>query len=155
LILAVSTLLHEFGHCFAARAVNGDASEVMLWPLGGLANVDLPQNPRAHFLTAAAGPAVNLLICVACAALLAVAVAPALQPPWLPWWRPWRIDDAGSVALTTWGGGEFKTANVLPVLLARCFWINSVLFWLNVVLVGFPMDGGRMFQAALWPRYGY
>ena len=28
LILAVSTLAHEFGHCFAARAVNGDASEV-------------------------------------------------------------------------------------------------------------------------------
>src|SRR5262249_39044324 len=25
----------------------------------------------------------------------------------------------------------------------------------NVVLIGFPMDGGRMFQCLLWPRWGY
>ena len=34
-ILFFSVLLHEFGHCFAARSVNGDAQEVLLWPLGG------------------------------------------------------------------------------------------------------------------------
>ena len=26
---------------------------------------------------------------------------------------------------------------------------------LNLVLVGFPMDAGRMLQAALWPSLGY
>src|SRR5262245_16632472 len=32
-LLFVSVLLHEFGHCFAARWVNGDAQEVLIWPL--------------------------------------------------------------------------------------------------------------------------
>ena len=61
-LLFVTVLLHEFGHCFAARQVGGDANEVLLWPLGGLAACDVPHNPRAHFFTAAGGPAVNLLI---------------------------------------------------------------------------------------------
>src|SRR5262249_13768063 len=29
--LFFAVLLHEFGHCFGARHVNGDASEVLLW----------------------------------------------------------------------------------------------------------------------------
>src|SRR5688572_21275959 len=41
LLMFVSILLHEFGHCFAARSVEGDATEVLLWPLGGLAYCDL------------------------------------------------------------------------------------------------------------------
>src|SRR5262249_59674786 len=41
-LLLFSVLLHEFGHCFGARLVDGDANEVLLWPLGGLAYVDVP-----------------------------------------------------------------------------------------------------------------
>src|SRR5262245_59066634 len=63
-LLFISVLIHEFGHCFAARSVDGDANEVLLWPLGGLANCDVPNTPRAHFLTAAGGPLANLLLCV-------------------------------------------------------------------------------------------
>ena len=59
-------LLHELGHCFGGRAVGGDAQEILIWPLGGLAFVDVPHHWRAHTLTAAAGPAVNALICIAC-----------------------------------------------------------------------------------------
>ena len=55
-------LLHEFGHCFGARYVDGEAKEVLIWPLGGLAYVDVPHTPRANFITTAAGPAVNVLI---------------------------------------------------------------------------------------------
>src|SRR5258708_6517885 len=36
-ILFVIILLHEFGHCFAARWVGGDAEEILMHPLGGLA----------------------------------------------------------------------------------------------------------------------
>src|SRR5260370_18903756 len=55
-LLLISVLLHEFGHCFAARRQQGEAHEILIWPLGGLANVDVPHTPWAHFFTAAAGP---------------------------------------------------------------------------------------------------
>ena len=63
-LLFLSILLHEFGHCFAARSVDGDATEVLLWPLGGLAYCDVPHTPRANLITALGGPAVNLGLCV-------------------------------------------------------------------------------------------
>src|SRR5438128_11651948 len=50
-LLFVTVLLHEFGHCAGARYVEGDAQEVLLWPLGGLAFVDVPHTPRANLLT--------------------------------------------------------------------------------------------------------
>jgi len=62
-LLFFSVLLHEFGHCFAARSVDGEANEVLLWPLGGLAKCELPHSAWAHFVTAAGGPAVNVLLC--------------------------------------------------------------------------------------------
>src|SRR5438132_4525387 len=61
-LLFAAVLLHELGHCFGARLVDGDAHEILIWPLGGLAAVDVPHTPRANFLTAAAGPLVNLVL---------------------------------------------------------------------------------------------
>ncbi len=88
ILLFFSVLLHEFGHCFAARAVEGDAHEVLLWPLGGLAPLEVPQTPRAHFVAAAAGPAVNALLCVLATVLLAsgnvIPGAPSLLPSFNP-----------------------------------------------------------------------
>lgn len=74
-------LLHEFGHCFAARFVGGEANEILIWPLGGLAFVEVPHYPKPNFIVAAGGPAVNVIICVACAAGLAIAgFFPNLNP---------------------------------------------------------------------------
>src|SRR5687768_5518661 len=84
LILFVSVLLHEFGHCLAARRCGGDGSEVLIWPLGGLANVELPHRPQAHLVTAAAGPATNLLLFAACTLALLFADQKSIQPSWNP-----------------------------------------------------------------------
>lgn len=74
-------LLHEFGHAFGARSVGGDSKEILIWPLGGLAFVEVPHNPRALFIVTAAGPGVNVVICVAAAAALAVGgFLPNLNP---------------------------------------------------------------------------
>jgi Zn-dependent protease len=154
-LLFVSVLLHEFGHCFAARWVDGDATEIMIWPLGGLATVDLPQQPRAHFITAAAGPVVNLLLAGLCVLLLAFTIEPSYQPPWNPLTYILRLDTAGGIDLVTWGGQIERVHHVWPIVLARLFWVNWTLFLLNVVLVCFPMDGGRMLQSLLWPSLGY
>lgn len=149
LLLFVSVLLHEFGHCFAARQVDGDASEILMWPLGGLAYVDIPNTPRAHFITTAGGPVVNLLLCVLCGGVLA---AHEFLPPFSPFW------DAYAPSLHNWyrdvsvKGAELEA---IPSLMARLFWVNWILFWFNMLLVGFPMDAGRLVQAALWPRIGF
>jgi Zn-dependent protease len=155
LILFVSVLLHEFGHCFAARSVHGDAQEVLLWPLGGLANVEIPNRPRAHFLTAAAGPAVNIAIAVVCAVVLIVFLH--YQPSWNPLPGPFLFRDGhGEVVLTQWGGGEKALSPyVAPVWLMRAFWLNYFMALFNILPPAYPLDGGRMWQAALWPSLGY
>jgi Zn-dependent protease len=162
----VSVLCHEFGHCFAARWVDGDATEILMWPLGGLASVDLPHEPRSHFITAAAGPAVNLVLCVVCGFLLAYAADRSYQPPWNPLNTPVRGSPPqlqhdypdhpdSAIGLYDWKGRLHSVTNVWPVLLARLFWVNWTLTLLNLILVCFPMDAGRMLQSALWPSLGY
>ena len=155
LLLFGSVLLHEFGHCFGARHVNGDASEVLLWPLGGLANVDIPNTARAHFITAAAGPLVNFGLCILAAGLLPFLHDQSLQPPWNPLGYPGR-DAGGAVNLTAWSGETVAVSTYSAAAwIARLFWVNYVLFLLNVLIIGFPLDGGRMFQSVLWGYTGY
>jgi Zn-dependent protease len=154
-LLFVCVLLHELGHCAAARLVDGEAREILLWPLGGLAFVDVPHTPRANFITAAAGPLVNLILAGgATAALLAFSI----RPPLSPWWPaifvfPGTNGDIIGADLTTTAGA--LVTNTGLIWLARFFWLNWLLLLLNIVLVGFPMDMGRMLQAALWPRFGF
>jgi len=64
-------LLHEYGHCFGGRAVGGEANDILIWPLGGLAMVDVPHQWRAHTITIAAGPAVNVALCILCGLAIA------------------------------------------------------------------------------------
>jgi Zn-dependent protease len=125
--------------------------------LGGLAFVDIPHNPRAHLITAAAGPFVNVIICLVCAALLVFAhPETAIRPPFYPFPSgfPFRAD--GLVTLSSWGGEAVAFSPYSPAAwLARTFWLSYFLFLFNVVLVAFPLDGGRMLQASLWPYLGY
>jgi Zn-dependent protease len=79
-MLFVIILLHEFGHCFAARKVDGEADEILMWPLGGLAYCAVPHTPRANLITVLGGPAVNVIICVlAGAAIFAASYLPPIN----------------------------------------------------------------------------
>ncbi|MBY0231974.1 MAG: site-2 protease family protein [Gemmataceae bacterium] len=160
LLLFLSVLFHEYAHCFAARGVGGEANEILMWPLGGLAYVDLPHRPGAHFLTAAAGPASNLLLCALCAVLLLFVADRAYVPPLNPFYSGWPARWEGESALVQMVGydGTKRDLHALSspaVWIARLFWVNWFLALLNIVLVGFPLDGGRMLQSALWPHVGY
>lgn len=146
-LLFVSILLHEFGHCFAARQVDGDADEILMWPLGGLASCQVPQLPWAQGVTAAGGPAVNVLLCMGC---LGGLTAYGLVPPLNPLWNPYLPE------LHSWfAAGTVQQPGMVPTFLARLFYVNWILLLFNMVLIGFPMDGGRLLQAILWPRWGY
>jgi Zn-dependent protease len=124
-ILWASVLLHEFGHCWGARRMGGDATEVLLWPLGGLATCEVPMTPRANFVMTAAGPAVNLVL-----AGLAFGIS-------------WVIPDASD------RGG------ITPQFLCTAvIYVNIALFLFNCI-PAFPMDMGRILQVALWIWIGF
>jgi Zn-dependent protease len=156
--LFLSILLHEFGHCFAARWVEGDATEILMWPLGGLASCDVPHTPRANFICVICGPLVNLAICLVCAVFIVGLSDPTFRPTWNPLWYPFRVHEDGRIWLWTWAGYRWDFEGPTPlwlVVLARLFWVNWVLFLFNMVLVAFPMDAGRLLQCTLWKYLGY
>src|SRR6266498_5740860 len=62
LALFVIVLLHEFGHALACRQVGGQANQIVLWPLGGVAYVAPPPRPGATLWSIAAGPLVNAVL---------------------------------------------------------------------------------------------
>jgi Zn-dependent protease len=64
-------LVHEFGHALACRQTGGQADQIVLWPLGGIAFVNPPRRPGAMLWSIAAGPLVN----VALVPLLSIALS--------------------------------------------------------------------------------
>lgn len=139
-------LIHEFGHCIACRRVGGEAFDIVMWPLGGLAMVNPPHNPRAALITTIGGPLVHILLAPVIAGLLlatGVGADVLLFNPLSP-----------SVSL----GALAAHSNAVYYLRVGLFmaWImNFYLFCFNVLLPMFPMDAGRMLQEALWFRMGY
>ena len=92
-------------------------------------------------------PAMRLALIVAAVALLVTGSC------WL-----WALLTVSPVlrGLTTWGGDERVFSPYHPaVWLARVFWVNWFLGLINLLLVGFPLDGGRILQSSLWPWLGY
>ena len=151
-----SILLHEFGHCFGARSMGGQADDIMLWPLGGLAECSyLPATPWANFVFTACGPLVNLILCVVSALVLAFGFEESIRPVFNFFtWYPFR-DSAGKYALTLWNGAALETSSVAVMIAVWAFYINWFLLILNTVLVGLPWDGGNLGRAILWPYVGF
>jgi Zn-dependent protease len=119
-LLFLVILLHEFGHCFAARAVGGDAKEILIWPLGGLAMVDVPHAPRPTFQVAAAGPATNALICIVVAIPLLVAgYIPSLNPLANPFVSEMHNAQDGKVYTSEYGLKVYKKDTVPAELMPQ------------------------------------
>ncbi|MEM6294751.1 MAG: site-2 protease family protein [Myxococcota bacterium] len=58
-----SVLLHEFGHALTARRFGISTRRIVLWPMGGVAQLEGdPRTPRQELLIALAGPAVNFAL---------------------------------------------------------------------------------------------
>ena len=120
--LFASVALHEVGHSLVARAKGSRILEILLLPIGGMARLDrMPHRPADEIQTALAGPAVSLLLGIACVYFLTPLVYPANQ--------------------------------LLAVMVYTLGRINFMLAFFNLI-PSFPMDGGRVFRAALVPRLG-
>ena len=121
LALFLIVTLHEFGHSLACRQVGGQANQIVLWPLGGVAYVNPPQRPGATLWSIAAGPLVN------------VVVAPI-------------IVGIGRVSLL-WGW--YAAVPDLRTLIHAIFYIDVGLLIFNILPV-YPLDGGQILRALLW-----
>ena len=139
-LLFTIVLLHEFGHCFAARRVGGDAHDILMWPLGGLAYADAPNRAWPQFVTAAGGPAVNVVICLFTGAALAL----------LNWQEASNFD----IPLNLLRILHPPYASFLGFYIWWTFTISWALLLFNLVPI-FPMDGGRLLQTLLWFKLGY
>jgi stage IV sporulation protein FB len=124
-------LLHEFGHCAAARRAGLSADDIVLWPLGGVATVGGSGSPATEVGVAAAGPAVNLVVC----GLLLGAMA-AQGIPW------------------DWQNLNVFAPHYAGRLLPDLFRISWMLFAFNLAMPAYPMDGGRILQGVLAMRLG-
>ena len=58
-ILWATVLVHELGHCLAARKLGCLVDSILLWPLGGLAYLSHTDNAKHDLIIAAAGPATH------------------------------------------------------------------------------------------------
>ena len=114
-------VIHELAHALVARSFGCATREILLLPIGGLAQMErLPQRPPQELLVALVGPVANIAI----AAML-----------------------AGVIAIAGWsfatGQPTFAGSIVVPL-----FWSNIALAAFNL-LPAFPMDGGRVLRALL------
>jgi Zn-dependent protease len=125
-ILFLVVLLHEFGHCFATRWVGGSAEDIMMTPLGGLAMAQPPHRWGPTFITVAAGPMVNVLICAGCAAMLFALNVGVHVFSWLD--------------ITRYAYFTYLTSYLLLIF-------NLLPIW--------PLDGGQMLQSLLWWKLGH
>lgn len=141
--LFLIVLLHEYGHCFACRWVGGEADQILLWPLGGLAYCRPPHDWKSDFITTAGGPMVNVVL----VPILGVAVYALVGD-----WHAVVFDPFHPFA----AGWQWVVGASVPVrILWTAYYTNLVLLGFNVLVPMFPMDGGRLVQALLWRKLGY
>lgn len=123
--LLLSALLHEFGHVLACRMTGGDAREILLTPLGGLAECHPAPSRNSRLWTVLGGPLVNVGLCLI--TLTSVIGSPLSQD---------------CFSLTTFPAilrNELSVAEAAPLLIFKANWL---LFLINLLPVP-PLDGGR------------
>ena len=141
--LFLIVLLHEFGHCFACRATGGDADEILMWPLGGLAYCQPPHRWLANLITVLGGPMVNVVL-IPVFGLPLLFTTGVLGGVALP--NPFSLFSADAWSVV--GGSWFA------ITLYSMAAVNLILLLFNLLPM-FPLDGGRIVQSSLWPLVGY
>jgi Zn-dependent protease len=133
-LLFVLITLHELGHSFAAQYYGVPVKQIILSPIGGVAQLmRMPEKPIEEFVIAIAGPAVNVVM-----AIVMWVTAVFLG-----------IDLSNPFGVMVGLGGVS-----LAALYTYVFVYNIFLAVFNLV-PAFPMDGGRIFRSLLAMKLEY
>lgn len=131
----ICVLLHEIGHTIAARLFGIEVKSIMLWPLGGFANLSRrPEKTLPNLVITAAGPFTNFLLALFFL-FLAVAERLLLRSGALPEVSAWLFQ-----------------ANTFPFLVGLIV-ANLLLTIFNLIPI-YPLDGGQIARDVLRLLFG-
>jgi Zn-dependent protease/predicted transcriptional regulator len=133
-LLFVLVTLHEFGHSFAALYYGVPVKQIVLSPIGGVAQLQrMPDKPVQEFVISIAGPAVNFVIAVVMALFIPILGLSV---------NDFVLALSGTAGLT------------ITAVFAYIFAYNIFLALFNLI-PAFPLDGGRVFRALLAMKLDY
>jgi Zn-dependent protease/CBS domain-containing protein len=129
-------VMHELGHSTAALHYGVPVRQIVLLPIGGVAQLErMPENPSQELVIAFAGPLVNFLLAIVLAAA-GLAAGASLR--------------LGAMLQSLEGLGRASMASVFGYV-----FISNLFLGIFNLLPAFPMDGGRMLRALLATRIPY
>lgn len=140
-------LAHEIGHAYTCRRVGGRAERVILWPLGGLAEMYPPPHWRASLMTALGGPVVNLALFPILASWVYIATGNLSAVFFFP------LEELRVIL-----PGVVTPADEQPywlIVIWSLHFANSMLILFNLMVPMLPLDGGRVTHALLWKYVGW
>ncbi len=136
LLLFGIVVLHELGHSFAALEYGVPIEQIVLLPIGGVAQMGRPPDkPSQELVIAIAGPAVNFGLAVLLA--LATLIVPYNFSP-------------REMIISLQGMGELGVGPIFNYVFVSNLFIGAF-----NLLPAFPMDGGRVLRALLALRLEY
>ncbi len=123
-----SVLLHEYGHCFAARRYGVKIPRILLLPIGGMAQFShIPREPSRELIITVAGPLVNFVIAGVLFAVVGLPSEGIL-------YNPFSLHPREFLTMLMFWNLAMGIFNLLPI---------------------FPMDGGRILRALLAIKFDY
>ena len=125
--LLVCVLLHEISHTIVAQRLGVPVNQIMIWPLGGFAQLSrIPEKPSHKFIISAAGPLMSFLLALLLGCL---------------WATSW-------FSLSLWNTpGSFWTSLIYRPTLFLAI-TNGVLVVFNLLPI-YLLDGGTMLNALM------
>lgn len=124
-------LLHELCHSLVAIKYKFKVNSITLYPIGGAANVEIKENPKAEFFISLAGPLFNFIFAWIC--LIALFLFTNNYAQYLNYDKIFNVN----FDLSVYG------------ILGLLVWVNFILGAFNLFVPAFPMDGGRILRAVL------
>ncbi|HVE41992.1 MAG TPA: site-2 protease family protein [Planctomycetota bacterium] len=136
-ILIISILFHEFGHCWMAIRQKGHAEKILIWPLGGLSYVDYEHGPVQQIKVSGIGPLSSFV--------LSGIFYGSLVGSGAHW--DWGL----LLPYENWVPAGYSVLQVILLIAAR---LNLFLGLFNLVVPAYPLDGGQVLFGLLTLKFG-